>query len=445
MITPSTAYGPEGSSCAWRNGIVTGPSETVAIPANQSRNPLSYFLVSILRRVLLGASVLALLAVSFGAGVSIEQSDPQLFTWLPVFPGTADRASVNQVYQLIRSDYYDPRVTSRKLSGTSINAMVSSLGDPYSRYLDPQQYHQQQAFYAGRYTGMVGVYVTFQGGYPVITGLLPGSPAVPAGLEAGDVILRVGNTDLHGLSPDRASALIRGPVGSQVTLTISRGGVEREVTVTRGSFRSPTVESTRLAGDILYLRIYDFGDSTAREFDQHLKAGLPGARGVILDLRGNGGGYVEAAVAVVSRFVSSGEVMEQRGREGETIRTDVSGDHPAPHIPLVVLVNSDTASAAEIVAGSLQAHHRARLVGTKTFGKGSVQEDYPLANGGDLHLTVAHWYLPNGQSIQGRGLTPDVSVTLPEPQDMFDVVQPQLGYGADTQLLQALELLQRGQ
>ncbi len=401
--------------------------------------------MSTLRRVLLGAGVLALLAISFGAGASVEQSDPELLTWLPSLPGTADRTSLNQAYQLIRSDYYDPHVSPRKLSGASIGAMVSSLGDPYSRYLNPQQYRQQQAFYAGRYGGMVGIYVTFQGGYPVVTGLLPGSPAVLAGLEAGDVILRVGNTDLHGLTPDRASALIRGPVGSQVTLTISRGGVEHEVTVTRRNFRSPTVESTRLAGDVLYLRIYDFGDSTEREFDQRLKDGLPGARGVILDLRGNGGGYVEAAVAVVSRFIRSGEVVEQRSRDGETIRTEVSGSHPAADVPLVVLVDGDTASAAEIVAGSLQAHHRARLVGTRTFGKGSVQEDYPLANGGDLHLTVAHWYLPNGQSIQGRGLTPDVPVTLPMPQDMFDVVQPQRGYGEDTQLLQALELLQGGQ
>ncbi len=401
--------------------------------------------MSILRRVLLGVGALALVAVSFGAGVTTEQAHPEFFTWLPALPGGADRTSVNQAYQLIRAGYYDPRVDPRKLSGAGIGAMVSSLGDPYSRYLDPQQYRQQQDFYAGRYRGMIGISVTFQGGYPVVAGLLPGSPAVAAGLETGDVILRAGGTDLHGLAPDRVSALIRGPVGSRVILTVSRGGVERELTVTRGSFRSPTVESTRLAGDVLYLRVYDFGDGTQREFDQRLRAGLPGARGVILDLRGNGGGYVGAAVAVISRFVRSGEAMEQRGRNGATVRTAVGGDHPAASLPLVVLVNGDTASAAEIVAGSLQAHHRARLVGTRTFGKGSVQEDYPLANGGDLHLTVAHWYLPNGRSIQGRGLTPDVQVPLAAPQDMFDVVRPQRGYAADAQLLRALELLQGGQ
>jgi carboxyl-terminal processing protease len=401
--------------------------------------------VSILRRVLLGLGLLALVAASFGGGASVERSHPELLTWLPILPSSSDRASVNQAYQLIRANYYDPRVDPRKLSGAGIGAMVSSLGDPYSRYLDPQQYRQQQAFYAGRYSGMIGIDVSFQGGYPVIAGLLPGSPAVRAGLEAGDVILRAGDTDLHGLSPDRVSALIRGPVGSQVTLVVSRGGVEREVTVTRGRFQSPTVESTRLAGDILYLRVYDFGDATQREFDRRLGSGLPGARGVILDLRGNGGGYVGAAVAVISRFVRSGEAVEQRGRNGETVRTQVRGDHPAAGVPLVVLVNGDTASAAEIVAGSLQAHHRARLVGTRTFGKGSVQEDYPLANGGDLHLTVAHWYLPDGRSIQGRGLTPDVQVPLAAPQDMFDVVQPQRGYAKDAQLRRALELLQDGQ
>ncbi len=218
-------------------------------------------------------------------------------------------------------------------------------------------------------------------------------------------------------------------------------GQELDVTVDREDFKSPTVQSVRLSGDVLYLRIYQFGDATQKEFDAQLQAGLPGARGVVLDLRDNGGGYVSAAAAVISRFVSSGEAFEQRSRDGEVDRTDVDGDHPATQVPLVVLVNQNSASASEIVAGSLQARGRARLVGTKTFGKGSVQIDYRLDNGGDLHLTVAHWYLPNGKTIDKQGLTPDTTVALPDRQQMYDVVQPGRGHAGDTQLDQALEML----
>jgi carboxyl-terminal processing protease len=211
--------------------------------------------------------------------------------------------------------------------------------------------------------------------------------------------------------------------------------------VQRENFQSPTVQSLRLDQDILYMRIYQFGDSTQQEFDAQLKVGMPGAKGVILDLRDDGGGFVSAAAAVISRFVASGEAFEQRGRNGEVDRTTVDGNDPAAQVPLVVLVNQNTASASEIVSGSLQAHGRARLVGTKTFGKGSVQIDYQLDNGGDLHLTVAHWFLPNGRTIDKLGLTPDVPVTLPDPQGMFDVVQPARGHAGDAQLDTALQLL----
>ncbi|MDR0358416.1 MAG: hypothetical protein LBJ87_02985, partial [bacterium] len=209
--------------------------------------------------------------------------------------------------------------------------------------------------------------------------------------------------------------------------------------VQKATFTSPTVQSTRMPGDVLYLRVYQFGDDTQRQFDQQLKAGLP-ARGVILDLRGNGGGLVQAATAMVSRFVSSGEVFTTRGRGGDS-KTNVEGDHPADRVPLAVLVNGSTASAAEIVSGSLQAHHRAKLIGTKTYGKGSVQVDYPLSDGSDIHLTVQHWYLPDGRSIDGKGLQPDVQSNLAQLQDMYDVVSPQRGYQADTQLTRALSLL----
>jgi carboxyl-terminal processing protease len=272
--------------------------------------------------------------------------------------------------------------------------------------------------------------------------VLADSPAQKAGLRTGDVILKIDGRDTKGMKADGASTLIRGPDGTAVTLSISRSGQVQEVKVTRANFTTPAVVGTRLDGSVLYVRIYQFGDKTKEQLDEALKIGLPGASGVVLDLRENPGGYVDAAASTISRFVSQGEAFELRDRNGRVDRTDVSGEHPAASIPLVVLVNGNSASASEIVAGSLQAHGRARLVGTKTFGKGSVQVDFQLRDGSDLHLTVQHWFLPNGKTVQkGAGLTPDEPVDLPQKDAMFDVVQAGQGHAGDTQLNRALEVL----
>ena len=402
--------------------------------------------MTLLRRGLLGLGGLLLLLVVFTAGIYVDQSFPEYtpaLRWGSAPQGQVDRATMDQALRVIQAHYYDPRMDYGKLSAGTVKGMVQALGDPYSEYLGPDDYRRQQDQYAGRHPGMIGIYVNYANGYPVVGGVLPNSPALRAGLRTDDVILKVAGKDTHGLTQDQTSALIRGPAGTAVAMHVRRGatGAELDVTVTREDFQSPTVQSMRLEGDVLYLRIYQFGDATQREFDAQLQAGLPGARGVILDLRDDGGGFVSAAAAVISRFVGSGEAFEQRSRDGQVDRTNVDGDHPAAQVPLAVLVNENSASASEIVAGSLQARGRARLVGARTFGKGSVQVDYRLDNGGDLHLTVAHWYLPNGRTIEKQGLTPDVPVALPDRQEMFDVVQPARGHPGDAQLNRALELL----
>lgn len=396
-----------------------------------------------LRSVAAGLALLLIVVAGFFGGVYVDQNYPE---YVPVIgqpqQGGYDQASLNAVLRTIRAHYYDKNVNYTKLSQASIKALVSSLGDPYTVYFTPQEYKQQQDVYASRHTGVIGVYVVFTGQRPVVSGVLPNSPAQHAGLRRGDVIVAIGGKDTAGLSSDAASALIRGKVGTTVTLRVQRQGVpgELDVQVRRGDFTSPSVQSTRLDGDVLYIRIYQFAKNTSREFDAALREGLPGAKSVVLDLRDDGGGYVSAAVSVISRFVSSGEAFEARGRSG-TDRTNVDGNHPAPNIPLAVLVNGNTASASEIVAGSLEAHHRAKLVGTKTFGKGSVQVDYQMPGGGDLHLTVQHWFLPDGRSINHAGLTPDVKVELARPTDMYDVAAPEGGHASDTQLNRALQLL----
>jgi carboxyl-terminal processing protease len=395
------------------------------------------------RRWLLAAVAFPLIALAFVGGIWVDQTFPEE---IPVLgPGASqrqslDRGSMDEALRVIQAHYYDRNLDYTKLSRGTIRGLVQSLGDPYTEYLDPDQVRSQQDFYAGRHAGMIGIYVNYRNGYPVITGILPNSPALKAGLQTDDVILKIDGKEAQGLQSEQTSALIRGQAGTTVTLHVRRGDQELDAAVTRANFQSPSVQSVRL-GDLLYMRVYDFGDTTAREFDAQLSSGLPGARGVILDLRDNGGGFVAAATAVISRFVAAGEAFEEKGRTGETKKTDVSGGHPAAQVPLAVLVNGNSASASEIVAGSLQARGRAPLVGVKTFGKGSVQVDYHLSDGGDLHITIEHWFLPNGHSIDKAGLNPDVSVDLPDKTGMFDVVQPARGHANDTQLNRALALL----
>jgi len=397
----------------------------------------------ILRAVLRGGAYLVAALVAFYAGVYAEQAYPDSFL-LPYVAhhqiGRVDTTELQQAIQLVEADYVDGNVDPAKLSHGTVSGLIASLGDPFSTYYDPQQYQKLQDQYQGRYSG-IGIYVSFGSAYPSITGTVPGSPAAGAGLMAGDQIIKVDGKDVKGLTSEQATALIQGANGTKVTLTVTRGTSTFDVTLVRAEIVVPSVRSTVVAGNVLYLRIYSFGASTAADFLSQLKAGLPGAHGIVLDLRENPGGFVDAANAVISDFVASGETYELRGRNGSVEKHDVSGDAAAPSIPLVVLVDANSASASEIVAGSLQVHQRAKLVGAVTFGKGSVQEDFPLADGGDIHLTIKLWYLPNGTTINHKGLTPDLGVALANQTDEFDVMHPDAGYAKDTQLNAALSLL----
>jgi carboxyl-terminal processing protease len=278
----------------------------------------------------------------------------------------------------------------------------------------------------------------------VIAGTVPGSPAAAAGLQAGDQIVMVGSTDMKGATADQATSAIQGPDGTMVTFTISRAGSTLVVTIKRAEIHVASVRSAVIGLGILYIRIYQFGATTPKEFSDALSAGLRGAKGIVLDLRGDPGGYIDSANDVISEFVTSGETFELRDRDSNVERHDATGQPLAPNVPLVVLVDANSASASEITAGSLQVHQRAKLIGVTTFGKGSVQLDFPLRDGADLHLTIKKWYLPNGVTIDHKGLTPDIVVTLPSPDDMFDVANPSLGYAKETQLNAALKALTPG-
>ena len=399
-----------------------------------------------LRAARLGGALLVVALLGFVSGVYVDQA----FSGSPFLPylahhsvGRVDTTELQQAIQVIQANYVDTNLDATKLSHGTVQGLVASLNDPFSAYYDPVQYKRLQDSLQGQYSG-IGIYLNFTAGYPVIAGTVPESPAAKAGLQAGDQILKVGDQDMKGSTADQATALIQGPNGSKVTLTIGRGGTSFTVTITRAEIHVASVRSTVIGNQVLYVRIYQFGASTSKEFADTLSVGLKGAKGVVLDLRGDPGGFISAADDVISQFVASGETFELHGRGTEVERHEVSGQHLAPTVPLVVLVNANSASASEIVAGSLQVHQRAKLVGTTTFGKGSVQLDFPLSDGSDLHLTIKRWYLPNGITIDHKGLTPDIAVTLANPDDEFDVTKPATGFAKDTQLNAALKALAAG-
>jgi carboxyl-terminal processing protease len=393
------------------------------------------------RAALRGGAVLVILIVGFVAGIYTDQAFPDYLPYVGHRSVSGvDVSQLQQAIRLVQADYVDANVDTKKLSNSTVQGLISGLGDPFSAYFDPDQYKRLQQSYQGRYSG-IGIYLSFTTGYPVITGTVPGSPAAAAGLQAGDQIVKAAGQDTRGITSEKATALIQGPDGTKVTLEISRAGRTFSVTLTRAEIHVPTVRSTVIANHVLYVRIYQFGTDTSTEFATALSNGLPGAVGIVLDLRGDPGGFITAADDAITQFVSSGETFELRDRSGTVERHQVGSKHAAPTLPLVVLVDANSASASEIVAGSLQVHNRAKLVGTTTFGKGSVQQDFQLTGGADIHLTVKRWYLPNGQTIDHKGLTPDVSVTLANPTDAFDVSAPSQGYAKDAQLNAALALL----
>ena len=396
-----------------------------------------------LRAARLGGAFLVVAALAFVSGVYVDQA----FPGSPFVPylaqhsvGRIDTTELQQAIQVIQANYVDRNLDAKKLSHGTVQGLVAALGDPFSAYYDPAAYKKLQDSLQGQYSG-VGIYLTFGAGYPVIAGTVPDSPAAKAGLQSGDQIVKVGDTDMKGATADQATAAIQGPNGTKVTMTIARGSSTFAVTITRAEIQVPSVRSAVIGNQVLYVRIYQFGGNTSTEFDNVLKNQLKGAKGVVLDLRDDPGGYVSAANDVISEFVTSGETFELRDRNGNVERTDASGQHRAPSIPLVVLVNGNSASASEITAGSLQVLKRGKLVGTTSYGKGSVQLDFPLSDGSDLHLTIKRWYLPNGVTIDHKGLTPDIAVTLASPNDEYDVTKPADGFAKDTQLQAALKAL----
>ena len=360
------------------------------------------------------------------------------------------------VYKLIVSEYDgSPRPSPDALVEAAINGMMQSLNDPWSYYQGPTDFQQSLLSVGGQAQG-IGVQVQLQfvaaspapGASPcaaigsgcelAIVNPIPGSPAEAAGIKAGDVIESVDGKSLSGMTIDAATALIKGPKGTSVTLGIDRGGQTISIVVVRNVFDLPAITTRTLAGGAVgYISIQGVNDPAWTQFRDALAKDLAaGQKNIIVDLRGNLGGYVADAVHIASQFIGSGTIVYQQGLTTgtEPISAESGGIATDSSIHVAVLVDGNTASAAEIIAGSLQARDRAVLVGTKTYGKGVVQEWLPLPNDfGGIHLTVARWLLPNGTWIQGKGLTPDIAVDTSNVRagtdPVLDAALAHLGFG----------------
>lgn len=340
-----------------------------------------------------------------------------------------------ETWQLVHEMYVDQPVDDTALMRGAIRGMLGALGDDHTSYMDPQEYKDANASLAGNYEG-IGAYVDTTGDYLTIISPIKGSPAEAAGLRAGDKIIAIDGEDMSGVNPELVRKRVLGPAGTTVTLTILREGEEKpfDVAITRAKIVVASVEY-QMKGEIAYVKLNTFGETTGRELKDALRelmAQKP--KGLILDLRNNGGGYLRTAVEVLSQFLKQGEVAlyEQYGDgRRDTFRTQGGG--LATDIPMVVLVNEGSASASEIVAGALQDYGRATLVGVKSYGKGSVQNWIPLdGEQGAVRITVAKWLTPKERTIHKIGLTPDVVIELTkEDRDAK----------RDPQLDKALELL----
>jgi len=320
-----------------------------------------------------------------------------------------------EVFERVKAAYVEP-VSDQKLLENAIRGMLDNL-DPHSAYLASEDFQQLQESTSGEFGGL-GIEVGLEAGVLKIISPLDDSPASRAGIQAGDLILRLDGQPTQGMSMLEAVNKMRGKPGEKIRLTLVRGdGQPFDVELTRALIKAKSVRSRLLEDGYGYLRISQFQQGSGKETASALSklkkanAGKP-LRGLVLDLRNNPGGVLQAAVEVVDQFVESGLITYTKGRlDGSDLRFFASGKDSSEGVPLVVLINEGSASASEIVAGALQDHHRAVLMGTTSFGKGSVQTILPLSQGRALKLTTALYYTPNGRSIQAQGIVPDVQVS----------------------------------
>lgn len=335
--------------------------------------------------------------------------------------------------------YYVDEIKIDEIISKALSGLLTNL-DAHSSYLDAKQFQDMNIKTQGEFGGL-GITVGMKDGALTIIAPMEGTPADKAGLESGDIILKIDEKSSLGMNIDEAVGLMRGTPGTNIKLTIVRKGKDKpfDVTITRDIIKVHSVYSKTYKDDILYLRIVNFDKNVAQELKKAINNNKQ-AKGIILDMRNNPGGLLDQAIDTVDLFVDSGVIVSQKGRvDGENRIYKATKSATVSNLPMVVLVNGGSASASEIVSGSLQDHKRAVIVGEKTFGKGSVQVILPLEGRENdaIRLTIARYYLPSGRTIQATGVDPDVEIkkaTIKEVEDDFAIKEAELKDHLEAQL-----------
>jgi carboxyl-terminal processing protease len=372
---------------------------------------------------------LVLLSVAAGAAATLFLTQPR-----SALVGSTARAASSDTYrqlnlfgdvfERVRSDYVE-KPDDSKLVETAISGMLTGL-DPHSSYMDAKSFRDMQVQTRGEFGGL-GIEVTMEDGLIKVVSPIDETPASKAGIMANDIISNLDDEPVQGLTLNQAVEKMRGPVNTKIKLKIIRKGQDKpiEVTLVRDNIRVRSVRARVESDDIAYIRVTTFNEQTTEGLKREManlttQIGSDKLKGYILDLRNNPGGLLEEAVSVSDAFLDRGEIVSTRGRNAEETqrRTAKPGDL-AKGKPVIVLINGGSASASEIVAGALQDHKRATLLGTRSFGKGSVQTIIPLGSGnGALRLTTARYFTPSGKSIQAKGIIPDIEVQQDVPDDL---------------------------
>jgi len=395
---------------------------------------VSMFLLGALVSAILAA---ALFAVGLAMGVNISTDvGPQETLCEDISPEEMQALFEPywEAWDILHEYYVEQPLDDTALMQGSIRGLVDALGDPHSSYMDPIEFEQASASLDG-YEG-IGAWVDTDAEYLTILAPIPGSPAEEVGLQPGDEVIAIDGEDMTGIDGNLALQRILGPAGTIVHLTIYREGETDllEFDIERARIVIPTVEGEKLNDGIVLVQVFSFAETTAQDLRTTLDELIDDdTRGLILDLRGNAGGYLISAIEVTSEFIDDGVVVKERYGDGTEESHKARDGGVATDIPLIVLVNAGSASAAEIVAGAIQDYERGILLGETTFGKGSVQQWNALSSDqGAVRVTIAQWYTPNDRLIHGQGLIPDVEVILTLEDWEAD---------NDTQLEAAIELL----
>jgi len=334
------------------------------------------------------------------------------------------------VWRLLDRHYVDPeKLTIDEMRFGAVQGLVRAIGDPYSAFMTPQESTDFQDGLQGKLEG-IGAELTLRDGLVVVVAPLKGSPAQKAGLRPSDIITEVDGFLLESVSLQDAVMRIRGEKGTEVVLTIFRPSTSEELTVpiVRAEIKVPSVEYEVIEGEegtVGYVELNQFGDGTVRDVRNALQELVKqDIQGVILDLRYNGGGYLDGAIEVASFFLKKGKIVSVH-RRGEEVATHYAfGDPIVPDLPMVILINEGSASASEIVAGALQDHERATIIGAQSFGKGTVQEVLDLPGGSSVRITVAKWKTPNGNDLSAEGVSPDIAIEMTQ-EDYAEERDPQ--------------------